>query len=474
MSKRTYTREQIRKALTTYQRTQSVTATVRKLGYPGRDTLYKWIRNSNEKPEQRKPKKHAPNQKISTDVKVTACKRFRSGENAYTIAQDLGIVNCTNIYAWVKKWDAEGSLGLMNEKECDQIKAKTRHQLEAQLPQDPEELRALVADLIVQKRVLKAQLELAKKGKARTGGRSEAGEKTRVANQLRSTTPLAMVLDTLDLPASSYYYTAKQLERPDKHARLRELIAQIAREGLYTYGYRRIRLALRKLGYVVSEKVIQRLMREEEIPVRYAKARRKYSSYGGEISPAPENLVERDFHADEPGRLWLTDISEFHAANGKVYLSPIIDCYDGKVVAYTRGLHPTSVLADSSLENALATLPHQRLNELQAGQSEHPLVIHSDRGVHYRSVSWIELTRRYGLTRSMSKKGCSPDNSACEGFFGRMKTEIYHGKKWATTDELCEAIDEYMFFYNQKRITLKFDGLTIVEHRQAVLSDNVQ
>ncbi|MGJ9430567.1 IS3 family transposase, partial [Actinotignum sp. GS-2025b] len=219
---------------------------------------------------------------------------------------------------------------------------------------------------------------------------------------------------------------------------------------------------------------IQRLMREEEIPVRYAKARRKYSSYGGEISPAPENLVERDFHADEPGRLWLTDISEFHAANGKVYLSPIIDCYDGKVVAYTRGLHPTSVLADSSLENALATLPHQRLNELQAGQSEHPLVIHSDRGVHYRSVSWIELTRRYGLTRSMSKKGCSPDNSACEGFFGRMKTEIYHGKKWATTDELCEAIDEYMFFYNQKRITLKFDGLTIVEHRQAVLSDNVQ
>ncbi|WOT00782.1 IS3 family transposase [Actinotignum timonense] len=192
-------------------------------------------------------------------------------------------MNCTNIYAWVKKWDAEGSLGLMNEKECDQIKAKTRHQLEAQLPQDPEELRALVADLIVQKRVLKAQLELAKKGKARTGGRSEAVEKTRVANQLRSTTPLAMVLDTLDLPASSYYYTAKQLERPDKHARLRELIAQIAREGLYTYGYRRIRLALRKLGYVVSEKVIQRLMREEEIPVRYAKARRKYSSYGGEI-----------------------------------------------------------------------------------------------------------------------------------------------------------------------------------------------
>ena len=219
----------------------------------------------------------------------------------------------------------------MNEKERDQIKAKTRHQLEA-------------------------QLELAKKGKARKSGHSEAVEKTRVANQLRSTTPLTMVLKELKLAASSYYYTAQHLDGPDKHARLRGLIAQIAREGLYTYGYRRIRLALKKLGYVVSEKVVQRLMREEEIPVRYAKARRKYSSYGGEISPAPENLVKRDFHADEPGRLWLTDISEFHAANGKVYLSPIIDCYDGKVVAYARGLHPTSALVDSSLENALATL----------------------------------------------------------------------------------------------------------------------
>ncbi|MGJ9453076.1 IS3 family transposase [Actinotignum sp. GS-2025c] len=469
-----YSTEDKQRALATLEKLGSLRQTVLKLGYPDQATLWRWAKKNAKDPAWKTNDGHQPRQRVPLTTQKEACRRYLNGENVNTIGQDLGIATPANIYAWCTKFKLKGRKSPVNEKECDQIKAKTRHQLEAQLPQDPEELRALVADLIVQKRVLKAQLELAKKGKARTGGRSEAVEKTRVANQLRSTTPLAMVLDTLDLPASSYYYTAKRLERPDKHARLRELIAQIAREGLYTYGYRRIRLALRKLGYVVSEKVIQRLMREEEIPVRYAKARRKYSSYGGEISPAPENLVERDFHADEPGRLWLTDISEFHAANGKVYLSPIIDCYDGKVVAYTRGLHPTSVLADSSLENALATLPHQRLNELQAGQSEHPLVIHSDRGVHYRSVSWIELTRRYGLTRSMSKKGCSPDNSACEGFFGRMKTEIYHGKKWATTDELCEAIDEYMLFYNQKRITLKFDGLTIVEHRQAVLSDNVQ
>ncbi|MCW1060850.1 hypothetical protein OJ593_10075, partial [Streptococcus anginosus] len=116
-----------------------------------------------------------------------ACRRYLNGENVNTIGQDLGIATPANIYAWCTKFKLKGRKSPVNEKECDQIKAKTRHQLEAQLPQDPEELRALVADLIVQKRVLKAQLELAKKGKARTGGRSEAVEKTRVANQLRST-----------------------------------------------------------------------------------------------------------------------------------------------------------------------------------------------------------------------------------------------------------------------------------------------
>ncbi|MHC9574185.1 transposase, partial [Corynebacterium diphtheriae] len=75
------------------------------------------------------------------------------------------------------------------------------------------------------------------------------------------------------------------------------------------------------------------------------------------------------------------------------------------------------------------------------------LVIHSDRGVHYRGRSWHSLTAKYGIVRSMSKKGCSPDNAACEGFFGRMKNEMYYGKRWQTIQELDDAIAAYIEFY---------------------------
>ena len=99
------------------------------------------------------------------------------------------------------------------------------------------------------------------------------------------------------------------------------------------YGYRRIKAVL-KTG--VSEKVVRRIMAEEGL-VAHVPKRRRYGSYEGETTPAPANLVDRDFTAERPNEKWLTDISEIKARDGKVYLSPMIDCFDGKIVAYTAG-----------------------------------------------------------------------------------------------------------------------------------------
>ena len=154
------------------------------------------------------------------------------------------------------------------------------------------------------------------------------------------------------------------------------------------------------------EKVVRRLMREQNLSVRKVK-KRKYSSYQGEITPAVENVINRDFHAEKPNEKWLTDITEFHIPAGKVYLSPIIDCFDGMPVSWTIGTSPDANLVNTMLDEGILTL----------AEGEKPLV-HSDRGAHYRWPGWIERMEAAGLTRSMSKKGCSPDNSACEGFFG--------------------------------------------------------
>ena len=86
-------------------------------------------------------------------------------------------------------------------------------------------------------------------------------------------------------------------------------------------------------------------------------------------------------------------------------------------------------------------------------ENEHPIV-HSDRGCHYRWSGWIQRMDEAGLTRSMSKKGCSPDNSACEGFFGRMKNEMFYGEKWDkfSVEEFISIINQYMQWYRDKRI----------------------
>lgn len=147
-------------------------------------------------------------------------------------------------------------------------------------------------------------------------------------------------------------------------------------------------------------------MKEEKIEVRYARRKRKYTSYIGEITPAVPDLVQRNFHADKPNKLWLTDITEFAAADSKIYLSYLIDCFDGKVVAYSTSKNPDNNLVEEMIDKALSSL----------GKQPKDLTIHTDRGGHYRGSMWIEKLEGQGIKRSMSRRGKSGDNAACEGF----------------------------------------------------------
>ena len=126
----------------------------------------------------------------------------------------------------------------------------------------------------------------------------------------------------------------------------------------------------------------------------------------------PPNIVKNS--VGQPNMKWLTDITEFHIPAGKIYLSPIIDCFDGLPVSWTIGTSPDAELVNAMLDNAIGTLK----------EDEHPIV-HSDRGAHYRWSGWIERMENAGLTKSMSRKWCSPDNFACEGFFGRLKMKCF-------------------------------------------------
>ncbi|MGO1470946.1 IS3 family transposase [Flaviflexus sp.] len=189
-----------------------------------------------------------------------------------------------------------------------------------------------------------------------------------------------MLLETIGLGPSTYYYTLQALAQPDKYILLRQQIDTIAYENGFTYGALRIWLELKKRSIRVSEKVVRRLMKEERIPVRYAKTRTRYYSYVGEISPAPPNHVNGNFHADEPYLQMLTDVTEFAAVNGKLYLSPILDCFDGLAVAYHVSRHPDKELANATLRAAIKALPPARRHALETDPDVEPLYLHSDRG----------------------------------------------------------------------------------------------
>ena len=283
-------------------------------------------------------------------------------------------------------------------------------------------------------------------------------EKAVIIDAIRDRYSLPMLLNALHLSKSSYYYQEAAIQKEDKYVDARKRVVEIFHENKKRYGYRRIHGILRKEGVILSEKVVRRIMNEEELVV-ISKKLRKYNSYKGEISPSVPNVLERNFHADRPNEKWLTDITELSLPAGKVYLSPIVDCFDGMLPAWTIGTAPDAALVNSMLDKAIATL----------SKEEHPLV-HSDRGCHYRWPGWIERMENRKLTRSMSKKGYSPDNSACEGLFGRLKNEMFYNRYWkgVSIPEFIDVLNEYLVWYNEKRIKVSLGNMSPVEYRQSL------
>ena len=318
-------------------------------------------------------------------------------------------------------------------------------------------LRRDVRNLQLEHDLLKKANELLKKGLGVDLQLLTNREKTLLVDALRQTHALPDLLTRLSLARSSYFYHRARLWVADKYGEVRRTIADMFERNHRCYGYRRIHASLSRQHVSISEKVVQRLMKQERSIVA-TKKRRPYGSYLGEISPAPENLINRDFQAAAPNEKWLTDITEFQLPAGKVYLSPMIDCFDGLVVSWTIGTRPDAELVNTMLDAAVETV----------ADSEHRPVVHSDRGAHYRWPGWLARIGDARLIRSMSRKGCSPDNAACEGFFGRLKTELFYPRQWQATtiEQFIQVLDAYIRWYNEKRIKISLGSLSPLEYRE--------
>lgn len=264
------------------------------------------------------------------------------------------------------------------------------------------------------------------------------------------------LLKLAKLARSTFYYHLKQLKRIDKYQVEKDEILSIFHENKGLYGYRRITLEMKNRGHIINHKTVFRLMKILGIQ-SVQRPKRRYNSYKGTIGKVADNLLKRNFKADKPNQKWVTDVTEFRINDSKLYLSPIVDLYNGEVISYNISRQPVFSQVIDMLEKAISKTNHIS-----------NLILHSDQGWQYQMKQYQYMLKKNGIQQSMSRKGNCLDNSLAENFFGILKSELFYPKEkeYKNIEELEKDIIEYIEYYNNRRIKSKLKGMSPVQYRE--------
>lgn len=265
--------------------------------------------------------------------------------------------------------------------------------------------------------------------------------------------------NVLEVSESGYYRWLKSRNTKKRRELLSVEIKKILAEhpDNDNYGVPRIRIALRQKGIAVSERTVYRAMKEAGL---LHKRRRPHgiTKANTEIQDK-ENILKRDFTAEEPVKKLLTDISEIQCSDGKLYISPILDCFNGEIVA----LEMRDNMKKELCLDTIAQLK-TRYGDLSG------VIIHSDRGSQYTSEAFRKRVAQYGMIQSLSGTGHCFDNSRMESFFATLKKEkLYRMPTYKMRREQVKSIIfRYVFaYYNRVRIyTSNPMGLPPVKYRE--------
>ncbi|WP_347468663.1 IS3 family transposase [Burkholderia stagnalis] len=389
----------------------------------------------------------------SASFKLSVLRQIKDeGLSDREAAARFNIRNQSAIAQWRQRYD-DGGLAALSARP----KGRPR-KMATSLPPKPTEAGTPDArpreELLKEIEYLRAEVAYPKKARCAAAGEeaSSAKEKAQIVRELRQRHPVAALLKAAGLARSTFYYQLKALDIGDRHADLKAKIRMVFEHHKGRYGYRRVTAAIRQSGQLINRKAVQRLM--QQLQLKSLVRPKKYRSWRGEVGKAAPNLLQRRFDAARPNQKWVTDVTEFNVGGQKLYLSPVMDLYNGEIVAYQMERRPSFELVRGMLKKALAKL----------GRKERPL-LHSDQGWQYRMPKFRRLLKRRKLTQSMSRKGNCLDNAAMESFFGTLKSECFRLERFTCVDQLRDALERYIHYYNHERIKLKLKGLSPVQYR---------
>ena len=251
---------------------------------------------------------------------------------------------------------------------------------------------------------------------------------------------------------STFYYHTKRLGQTDGYDAVREHIRVIYNKHHGRYGYRRITAQLRNEGTDINHKTVQKLM--GQMGLKAKRKRQHYRSYKGELGKIAPNVINRNFHTTAPDQKWATDVTQVKIKDRWVYLSPILDMFNGEIVSYVISDSPNLKMVMTMLDNAL------KERKVQGN-----LILHSDQGWHYQHKRYQKALEDRHIIQSMSRKGNCLDNAMMENFFGLMKNELLYLQEWDSVNQFKTALRNYIRYYNNDRIKLRLEGKSPVQYR---------
>jgi transposase InsO family protein len=260
----------------------------------------------------------------------------------------------------------------------------------------------------------------------------------------RNDYPVTVMCIVLEVSPAGYYAWRSRPEsaRSTANCELLSAIKRVHQDNCGRYGSPRIHIVLQKQGRGASRGRIERLMRRHGVRAIMAPPRRVRTTDSRHDLPIAPNLLNRNFTAAAPNRVWLADITYVSTGEGWLYLAAVMDLYSRKIVGWAMRDHLRTELASTALAMAI-----QRQRPAQG------LVHHSDRGVQYASHDYRRRLQSAGIQASMSRKADCYDNAPMESFFHTLKTELVHHRKYTTRAEAKRDIFAFIEgFYNRTRL----------------------
>ncbi len=253
------------------------------------------------------------------------------------------------------------------------------------------------------------------------------------------------ICNVLGVSASAYYErsSGRRSKRSLKDEQLLERIKEIHAANYYAYGYRRMWKALQRAGEPVARCTVQRLMAEHGIQGAKRRGKPWRTTRPDPLAKRRADLVQRDFSAHSPDRLWLADLSYLRCWEGVVFFAFIIDAFSRRIVGWQFASHMRTDLVLDALRMALGR---------RSSGAEVQLVHHSDRGSQYTSINYTQTLSDNRVLASVGSVGDAYDNAMAESFVDSFKTELIADRVWRTRSQLELAVVEYVGWFNHARL----------------------